>query len=346
MNFSNRGISSGLPLIPLFQNRKRSRYPVTSEPADSMPPYTSTNPTSFSHTLTSSTCVHPAAPHPFSVPSCPRPSFPCNLPPNFPTEWAQQDEILTYPVSHTSTHPSWPQGQAQSWGIRTRSATPSYLHRRGHNKPQAYPPVPQPPISPPAHSSLQPKRLIDSSNVMQSRYGPQPSTLAPLVSIQYDPSAQKGNWQLKTTEGSAMKSSSSQPPLRILTISIANLTNWPSIERGHMIFEVFGVLDSAVIDVDGVAKRFTLREGAHFVQAIFYETVCCDLIQPSISTFFFLIAQPFCSETSHSHTYSLHFFQGPATSSSNPWPPTACCRFLGQYVRTTPLLLHAPCLVD
>uniref|UniRef100_UPI00358FB1FE spermatogenesis-associated protein 22 n=1 Tax=Myxine glutinosa TaxID=7769 RepID=UPI00358FB1FE len=283
MNFSNRGISSGLPLIPLFQNRKRSRYPVTSEPADSMPPHTSTNPNSFSHALSSSTCVNPAAPHPFVVPSPqsgPRPSFPCNLPPNFPPEWAEQgltapltkNEISTFPVSHTSSYPSWPRGQAQSWGIHTRPSTLSNLHYRGKNKPQVYPPVPQPPISLSPHSSLQPKRSIDSGEVKQPCYGSHPSPLAPLVSIHSDPSVQKGNQLLKTTEGSAMKSSPSQPPLRILTISVANLTDWTRIDHGHMIFEVFGVLDSAVRDVDRMAKSFTLREGAHVVQAIFYET--------------------------------------------------------------------------
>ncbi|XP_018610744.2 spermatogenesis-associated protein 22 [Scleropages formosus] len=61
--------------------------------------------------------------------------------------------------------------------------------------------------------------------------------------------------------------------LRILTATIEGMKHWSQYkDRMHILFEVFGVLDSAVTIGSHGAKNFLLRDSRDFVQCVFYET--------------------------------------------------------------------------
>ncbi|KAL4608769.1 spermatogenesis-associated protein 22 [Arapaima gigas] len=61
--------------------------------------------------------------------------------------------------------------------------------------------------------------------------------------------------------------------LRILTATIEGMKHWSqNKDRAPMLFEVFGILDSAVTIGNHGAKNFFLRDGQDVVQCVFYET--------------------------------------------------------------------------
>ncbi|XP_023688693.2 spermatogenesis-associated protein 22 [Paramormyrops kingsleyae] len=61
--------------------------------------------------------------------------------------------------------------------------------------------------------------------------------------------------------------------LRILTAVIEGMKHWSQFkDRAPFLFEVFGTLDSAVTIGNHGAKTFLLRDGQYAVQCVFYET--------------------------------------------------------------------------
>eukprot|EP00057_Strongylocentrotus_purpuratus_P002321 XP_003724282.2 PREDICTED: spermatogenesis-associated protein 22 isoform X1 [Strongylocentrotus purpuratus] len=79
-------------------------------------------------------------------------------------------------------------------------------------------------------------------------------------------------WEMKNPESTGCSVDKS---MKMLTVSIEELRYW-TVSRdtqGQLFFELFGILNSAVCSNDtGMAKKFTLKDGNHTLQCIFYET--------------------------------------------------------------------------
>ncbi|XP_072163354.1 uncharacterized protein [Diadema setosum] len=80
------------------------------------------------------------------------------------------------------------------------------------------------------------------------------------------------SWEIKGPHTDEHRADTS---MKILTVGIEELRHWASSKdcRGLVFFELFGILNSAVCaDGRGIAKKFTIKDGHHTLQCIFYET--------------------------------------------------------------------------
>ncbi|KAG7515557.1 hypothetical protein JOB18_011411 [Solea senegalensis] len=250
--------TAGCISVPLFNQKKRNRIPLTSSPSVneffSHTEYVANTSAATSHNSTAgfnggyqASCLSSGASQSDQwnrqgVPQAPQPrKFTSNRPAPEPAATAR-----TYaPISHPY----------KAGGTGSKTGLPSYPSRQQdysftprQNKYQA------PSSSDTAQSKTRPPHGGFSHVVQQSPCRPR-----------------SPSYQQQQQEASLMKPAP-ENSLRILTAVIAGMRHWSQFkDKVPYLFEIFATLDSAVTLGHHGAKTFLMRDGKQVVQCIFYE---------------------------------------------------------------------------
>nr|XP_057942402.1 spermatogenesis-associated protein 22 [Doryrhamphus excisus] len=280
-NLSSRP-TAGCVSLPLFNQKKRNRIPLTSTPSENR---------FFSHTefMPSSSSAAQGASGAYRASGSSSDAYPSH-------QWNKRDQPpSTQPQQHGSYRPaptmrsytpiahpykfgrsSNPARQDDSGSAVTsrqrQCQTSTNSERRPHlgfsqtSQQSAHSqvrPLP-PPVQPPSGFAAQTKQPSNKWNFTNS-FGPQNSTLVGKKS--------SNNPQTHTPKG---ENKPKKPPfdnsLRILTVVIDGMRHWSRYkDKVPYFFEIFATLDSAVTLGRHGSKNFLLRDGKEVVQCIFYE---------------------------------------------------------------------------
>uniref|UniRef100_A0A665XBX7 Spermatogenesis associated 22 n=1 Tax=Echeneis naucrates TaxID=173247 RepID=A0A665XBX7_ECHNA len=234
--------------VPLFNQKKRNRVPLTSTPSvneffshseyTSEPPSLGKTGDALSHT------------------------FFCILGPRW-----QCIQNNTYPVRQQDPRQNRYQAPSSSESAQTKPTPHTGLSHMGQQlsfrppNPTQYSqqsrplPSPVPPTSIPSPRAVQPQ---NKSWKFSNNYFPQRSAFV----------GKRSSDQPHTEQPSQIRETS----LRILTAVIDGMRHWSQFkDKVPYLFEIFATLDSAVTLGHHGAKTFLLRDGKKAVQCVFYE---------------------------------------------------------------------------
>ncbi|XP_073695632.1 spermatogenesis-associated protein 22-like [Garra rufa] len=258
----NQRPTAGCLSMPLFNQRKRNRLPLTSNPSETLGQsgqwnqrtYLSSQQASLRSTPSSGVAGRGYAP-------LPHPKKPANV-------WSQTGQQRP-----PARQDSMPAVGSQLHGGFPKSGSVSLGQPRWSNSIQN-----QQSFSRPTNSPRLP-------------YGPQQCT--PAAGSTQGPGAQndRGKWNFRRVEQSSsgmwpkekMDTSSvwttphqQKPPretsLLVITAVIEGMKHWSQYRnRVPLLFEMFATLDSAVTIGEHGAKKFLMRDGKEMVQCLYYE---------------------------------------------------------------------------
>ncbi|KAJ8342868.1 hypothetical protein SKAU_G00327960 [Synaphobranchus kaupii] len=294
--------TAGCLSVPLFNQKRRSRLPLTSNPSENEFCRTSSNEFSPAENCASSSLSSGNSRNSDGN----APNYVMSAGQN--SSWSRQGHLSNRPAASSAgrglaplPHPSkagtmgaqtgqqkataWqgsstqsnskPSSFPDSWGSVQNKSKPSHTYlQAGHQSTYRQP-------SPPgSFQSQQPQRPVTTP--------PHP----PTAGGQW----QDSTWKFKTTaHSSQFKEDNLVPPtknvsqsqksaafqmkpamdnsLRVLTTVIVGMKHWSQYkDRVAFLFEVFATLDSAVTVGNHGAKSFLLRDGQDVVHCVFYET--------------------------------------------------------------------------
>ncbi|KAM6970631.1 spermatogenesis-associated protein 22 [Aplochiton taeniatus] len=277
--------TAGCLSVPLFNQKRRNRLPLTSNPAE--------------NEFCSSNEYMPAQSSTFSNITSGM-GYYQNHPPNLPVAAAQacQGNQQGIPQSHQ---------QSQQYGNRRPAPGPAPANKAYACLPHPYKAehingntqgMPGPPGGfSQTKSAYRPATRPEPHFSQQSKPTPLPSRDAPPV-----PQQPNSSWKCKATNNTGPKSQpvddigsrnpaiykqttpqtqtpapvvvqpASDNTLRILTAVIDGMRHWSQFkDRAPSLFEIFATLDSAVTVGSHGAKNFLIRDGKQVVQCVFYE---------------------------------------------------------------------------
>ncbi|XP_061607281.1 spermatogenesis-associated protein 22 isoform X3 [Phyllopteryx taeniolatus] len=279
-NLSSRPAAGCLP-VPLFNQKKRNRIPLTSTPSENdffshMPSTSSPAPCGASG---SSFDVSPS--HQWNKQDISRSTQSQQYGGYRPAPAKRSYTPLPHPYKAGSTNSmmgtaSNPERQQDARSIFTfrqkQYQTPSSSHSgfsRLSQQPSYRPPDPTQfrSLPPPAQLSSGPATQIQNKWNFTNSFGPQKPTFVG------NRSANKPQTPQETqTQESVPKKAPFDSSLRILTAVIEGMRHWSQFkDKVLYFFELFATLDSAVTLGHHGSKNFLLRDGKQVVQCVFYE---------------------------------------------------------------------------
>ncbi|XP_054610046.1 spermatogenesis-associated protein 22 isoform X2 [Dunckerocampus dactyliophorus] len=271
-------LAPGCVSVPLFNQKKRNRIPLTSTPSENkFFSHTEFMPSTISAThgasgayqaSSSSSDSHPSQqwnkqdkPPPQHGSYRPAPTMRSYTPIVHPYKFGQssnpvkQDDSRSVVTSRqTQYQTSTVSQQRPHFGFSQTSQQSAHTQFR---------PLP-PPVQPPSALAAQTKQLPNKWNFTNS-FGPQNSIFV---------GKKKSNKpQTRTPKGeNNPKETPFDNSLRILTAVIDGMRHWSQFkDKVPHFFEIFATLDSAVTLGRHGSKNFLLRDGKEVVQCIFYE---------------------------------------------------------------------------
>ncbi|XP_008284300.1 spermatogenesis-associated protein 22 [Stegastes partitus] len=302
--------TAGCLSVPLFNQKKRNRIPLTSTPSENeffshseyMASTSSATSQSTPGTYGCYQASTPAAPqsHPWNRQGIPQSTPPQQYGSSRPAPRAAPPTRAYRPVPHpykpesrssVAGPPSAPVRQQFS-GSSVNSTQNKYQTPRSGESAQS---------KPTPHAGF--SQMQSSQYSQQSRPPPPPPPPPPVPPPRRPPAQavqpQSNSWKFTNsfepqTSSSEGKRSSNRPQtarptqtqreafpakpavknsLRILTAVIDGMRHWSQFkDKVHCLFEIFATLDSAVTVGRYGAKNFLMRDGKEVVQCVFYET--------------------------------------------------------------------------
>ncbi|CAL8364159.1 unnamed protein product [Lota lota] len=295
--------TAGCLSVPLFNQKKRTRMPVTSNPSE----------TDFSNECMPSTSSFNSTQGEISIAS----SYPTTAPQGY--FWNRQRNPQPYQQSQQSGSNRTAPGPAPT--IRTCGPLPhpykpgntSYQMNQQDSATTVNPR--QTNYHPPAYTNertqVQTKPGPDRGSSQMGQHGsysqasspnnlytqpPRPPLPQPSQPLAHTAKTQNTSWSFKPTNNQGSQrppvetnhstyrsQSASGPPsliqksstglsLRILTAVIAGMRHWSQFkDRAPYLFEIFATLDSAVTIGSHGSKSFLMRDGKETVQCVYYE---------------------------------------------------------------------------
>uniref|UniRef100_A0A3B4Y800 Spermatogenesis associated 22 n=1 Tax=Seriola lalandi dorsalis TaxID=1841481 RepID=A0A3B4Y800_SERLL len=241
--------AAGCLSVPLFNQKKRNRVPLTSAPSVneffSHSEYLANTSAAPSHSTPSEAIIY----FHFSSKTG-QPSYPARQQDSRQNKYqtpSSSESAQTKPTPHTG----WSQ-RGQQLSYRPPDAT--------HQYPQQSRPLPPPvpPTSTPAARAVQPQ---NNSWKFTNSFGPLSSSF---------------EGKMSSNQPQTTRPTQTQPApensLRILTAVIDGMRHWSQFkDKVPYLFEIFATLDSAVTLGRHGAKTFLIRDGKEAVQCVFYE---------------------------------------------------------------------------
>uniref|UniRef100_A0A673Z6Q6 Spermatogenesis-associated protein 22-like n=1 Tax=Salmo trutta TaxID=8032 RepID=A0A673Z6Q6_SALTR len=228
--------TAGCLSVPLFNQKKRSRLPLTSNPSEKK--FCSGNEYMPTHSSASS-IINTSGKRSIGYFS-----------------WTSVVEII-----NSNYNAPCSSGNTQSKPVPPSSYSQMGQQQLGYRQRQDNPPEPPlysqqskptPPPSRPSHGPGPQKQNTSWKFITTTNTGPQKQLMED----------NRDTYQTQNTSNS----------LRILTAVIDGIRHWSHFkDRAPYLFEIFATLDSAVTAGSHGAKNFLMRDGKEVVQCVFYE---------------------------------------------------------------------------
>ncbi|XP_060768335.1 spermatogenesis-associated protein 22 isoform X2 [Neoarius graeffei] len=295
--------TAGCLSVPLFNQKKRSRLPLTSNPSESevfsgyenrdMLSFTSTiHPSNIAKTPPSTNRAPLAQRSPWNQQTTPPPLQSKVWPTASPASTGGAYTPVPHPQKRTY---AWsPTGPQRPPGIQDSMATTPSFKQSGFPSGSATTQIQNKTLT-----AKQPmKQQSFSRNISLPRGSFAPSELTARSQGPAAPS-QSSQWKIKSggvrggtwvedtfgTESSTQQQEKARPKksLRILTAVIEGTKHWSQFkDKIPMMFEIFATLDSAVTIGKFGAKNFLMRDGKDTVPCVYYENVLPRLIRGQV----------------------------------------------------------------
>ncbi|XP_043094869.1 spermatogenesis-associated protein 22 [Puntigrus tetrazona] len=278
-------LSAGCLSVPLFNQRKRSRLPLTSNPSESE--LFTTSPYNETQTPSSSSSALPplgqsgqwnqgasVSSQQASMRSAPGPGVagrgyaPLPHPKKPAYVWSQ-----TAQQKPPARQDSMPAVGSQLRGGFPRSSSVSLGQSRWSSCIQN-----QQSLNRPTHSPRMLYRPQQCIPTAASSQGPGAQSHGGKWNFRPVGQSSTGMWTKEKTDTSSVQTTSQQqkPPydtvLHVITAVIEGMKHWSQYKnRVPMLFEIFATLDSAVTAGEHGAKKFLMRDGKEVVHCLYYE---------------------------------------------------------------------------
>ncbi|XP_024122028.1 spermatogenesis-associated protein 22 [Oryzias melastigma] len=282
--------TAGYLPVPLFNQRKRNRIPLTSVPCENEFYSHSEYPVRSSSSAPQGSPAFAAQSHQWNKPSTPQSALAQPYGSSRPAPGPSSSFRGYVPVPHpyragtTSTNQpgdafrkhdsisSSYSGQRMNVQSRMKANTgPSQLSSPESAKPspqfsqQSRPAPPSAPRQPYGHAAQPPNNSWRFTNSFESQ-------TSPVVEQKRSSQPQSGGQAKPQPETSPVKPAV-ENSLRILTAVIRGMRHWSQFkDKVPYLFEIFATLDSAVTLGRYGAKNFLMRDGKEVLQCVYYET--------------------------------------------------------------------------
>ncbi|KAL1274596.1 hypothetical protein QQF64_027410 [Cirrhinus molitorella] len=258
----NQRPNAGCLSVPLFNQRKRNRLPLTSNPSETLGQSGQWNQRAY---LSSQQASLRSAPSPGVVgrgyAPLPHPKKPAHV-------WSQtgqqrppvrQDSI---PAVGSQLHGGFP--RTGSVSVSQPRWSSSIQNQQSFNRPTNSPRLP-----------YRPQQCTPAAGSTQ---GPGAQNYSGKWNFRPVEQSASGMWAKEKMDTSSVQTTPQQqkPPretsLLVITAVIEGMKHWSQYRnRVPMLFEVFATLDSAVTLGEHGAKKFLMRDGKEVVQCLYYE---------------------------------------------------------------------------